>query len=664
MRPDHHEQVAHALFRESNDALFLFNPTLHRVVDVNPPGLRMTGLSRRAILGMPVWELFSGDRPDAMTQLMEAYARTGVLNSREGYSLKRASGALTPVSLHASRIHVSPEPLGLIVARDVSERSRAAEALRQSETRYRRLVESAGIIDWAIHEDGTILALNNRTTLGGGALSETCSGRNVSELTTPEDFQLLDELARCILLGEVVAPFETRFHTRDGHVVHAEVLSIDVDGVPGNRVIHGISRDLSAQLSAVQALSQIEEMERAKEAAELANRTKSIFLANISHEIRTPMTAVLGLTDLLLTDPVVQALTAERLEDLRTIRQSGHYLLDLINDLLDLTKVDVGKLRIELRPCSPTQIVAEVVASLLPRATAKRLALEIEPPSGLPAQVATDPIRLRQILINLVANAIKFTESGRIQIRFRLEPGVDAASSCLCIDVADTGIGMSEQEIARLYEPFYSSSRQPFSAGLGLALSKRLAEMLGGQLSAQSVPGIGSTFTLTIPANQPIYHEEPVAVPSRTIPKLDRPQNQVTRLDGLGILLVEDNDASRRVISLHLERFGARIVTATDGQNAIEQALAHRDGPEPVDLILMDMQMPVLDGYEATRQLRALGMTIPIIAVTAYATPEDRDECLRIGCDEHLSKPIDWPVLLSLISGLARRSTQAVQGSS
>lgn len=539
MRSDRHEQVAHALFRESNDALFLFNPAVHRVVDVNPAGQRLTGLGRKAILDLAVWELFTGNQPDALAQFTEAYARTGFFQSREGYSLRSASGAAIPVSVSASRIHVTPAPLGLIVARDISERNRAAEAL-----------------------------------------------------------------------------------------------------------------------------SQIEEMERAKEAAELASRTRSIFLANISHEIRTPMTAVLGLTDLLLTDPDMQALPPERLEDLRTIRQSGHHLLDLINDLLDLTRVDVGKLRIDFRPCSPSELVAEVVASLQGRARAKGLSVKVALATDLPPRIATDPTRLRQILLNLVANAIKFTERGEVRVLVCLEPAADLARSCLVIDVTDTGIGMTEQQIARLYEPFYSSSRQPFSAGLGLALSKRLAELLGGQLSAHGVPGQGSTFTLAIPATRPTTPAEPDDVPSRKSPERPVAPAAPVRLDGLRILLAEDNDASRRVIGLHLQRVGAQILTANDGQEAINLALAHRDGDEAIDLILMDMQMPVLDGYEATRQIRAHGVTTPIVAVTAYATPEDRDECLRIGCDDHLGKPIDWPGLLTLIARISAPRLDGIPASS
>jgi CheY-like chemotaxis protein len=389
----------------------------------------------------------------------------------------------------------------------------------------------------------------------------------------------------------------------------------------------------------------------AKEAAEAADRAKSEFLGNISHEIRTPMTAILGFTDILVEDDRVQALPAELLEHLRTIQQNGNHLLVLINDILDLTKIEKGKLHIDRIPCSPAQVVKDVAVSIRPRAEAKGLSLVVEYDPAVPTAIWTDAVRLRQILINLLSNAIKFTRDGGVRFQIQHDRGEVAGSTTRFV-VIDTGIGMTEAEMGRLFEPFYTSETRiarESGAGLGLALSRRLAEMLGGRITVQSQPGEGSVFTLTLPDGAPSPAGS--AVQGTSQHAAPRPGSAPPPcLHGGRVLLAEDNESIRRFVTLRLQQSGLEVVVATNGQEAVELALKSCDAGQPFDWILMDVQMPVLDGHEATRQLRSNGYRWPIIALTAYAIAEQREESLRFGCDDLVSKPVDWDRLIEVLT--------------
>jgi CheY-like chemotaxis protein len=299
-----------------------------------------------------------------------------------------------------------------------------------------------------------------------------------------------------------------------------------------------------------------------------------------------------------------------------------------------------------------------------PRAASQGLALGVAYRTPIPATVATDATRLRQILINLVSNAIKFTERGEVGVRV----GFDVDESALRFDVTDTGIGLSPEEQARLFEAFYqampAARRDPTGSGLGLVISKRLAEALGGRLEVHSEAARGSTFSLILPTVLPLGVALRVPAPGEPYATLEaRPiPTEAPSVRGSRILLAEDNEANRRVITLLLGRVGAELVVAANGRDAIEEAVAARDAGRPFDVILMDMQMPVLDGFEATRKLRDEGFSQPILALTAYASVEDRQECLRFGCDDHLIKPIDSSRLLESISRHVARAGGASRG--
>ncbi len=392
-----------------------------------------------------------------------------------------------------------------------------------------------------------------------------------------------------------------------------------------------------------------DELIEARIRAEGATHAKSEFLANMSHEIRTPMTAILGFAELLLTS----VRKHEDIEAAKTIQRNGEYLLAIINDILDLSKIEAGKLEIERIACSPFQVVAEAMDLMRVRADAKQLRLTCEFASPMPALIHSDPMRLRQILINLIGNAVKFTESGsvRVAVRFVSDPQPQ-----LRIAVIDTGIGMTEDQAARLFRPFTqadsSMSRRFGGTGLGLTISKRLAEMLGGTLSVFSLPRQGSTFSVTVAAGEvsgavlqrdclPIEHRvESTAKPIA-----------VDRLD-CRVLLAEDGPDNQRLISFILRKSGCEVVIAENGRAACDAISQAETEGRPFDLVLMDMQMPVLDGYAASRELRERGFRRPIVALTAHAMASDRQKCLDAGCDDYLSKPIDRGRLLTTIRRL------------
>ncbi len=379
------------------------------------------------------------------------------------------------------------------------------------------------------------------------------------------------------------------------------------------------------------------ELTRTTAAAEHANLAKTEFLANMSHEIRTPMTAILGYAELLL-DPA-QA-DAERRDSVLTIRRNGEHLLAIINDILDISKIEAGQMSVEMIPTSPTVVLEEVCSLMQVRAASKGITLCKEVSGQLPAGVRTDPTRLRQILINIVGNAIKFTEAGSVKIHVAFQ---DGPAPTLRFDITDSGIGMNPEQLGRLFRAFSqadnSMSRRFGGTGLGLSISKRLAEMLGGDIVVTSQPGKGSTFSITVTAEVLAKHDESSA--QFVIPKNKNAAATITAdaLAGARILLAEDGPDNQRLISFHLKKAGAQVEIAGNGEIAVNR-MADTSKPR-IDVVLMDMQMPVMDGYEAARCLRAAGESAPVIALTAHAMDGDRDHCLQSGCADYLTKPID-----------------------
>lgn len=386
-----------------------------------------------------------------------------------------------------------------------------------------------------------------------------------------------------------------------------------------------------------------EALRTAKAAAEAASKSKGDFLANISHEVRTPMTAIIGFADL-LSDPDLDAPT--RTQHVATLRRNASHLLTLINDLLDVSKIEAGQMQIDVTECSPWAILADAASLLRPQATAKGIGLELCCDGPIPTTIRTDPTRLRQILVNLIGNAVKFTSRGQVKITVHM---TDAESDQprLSMCVSDTGIGISADQISQLFRPFSqadaSTSRRFGGTGLGLTISRSLARLLGGDVTVTSTPGEGSTFRLDISTGMLTANtlvSEPTEAIVRPAEQADRP---TPRLRGT-VLLVEDGVDNQRLIAFVLRRAGAQVVIVCDGQEALDAVAAT---PDQFDLVLMDMQMPRIDGPTATRLLRERGFDRPIIALTANAMAEDRAKCLEAGSDAFITKPVNVPSLIA-----------------
>ncbi|MEY4579380.1 MAG: hypothetical protein RL701_4083 [Pseudomonadota bacterium] len=425
-----------------------------------------------------------------------------------------------------------------------------------------------------------------------------------------------------------------------------------------------------------------EELKRAQIQAEAANRAKSEFLANMSHEIRTPMSAIMGYIELLGGPQVSRE---QYREYTATIQRNASHLLELLNQILDLSKIEAGHLTVENAVCSPETLVREVVSLLRPRAEEKQLALALYFDGLIPATMQTDPLRFRQILLNLVSNAIKFTERGGVTVRVALERS--RATAQLEIRVEDTGIGMDAAQLSGLFKPFSqadsSITRRFGGTGLGLSIVSHLTRLLGGDIEVSSTPGVGTRFCarvatgglnavvlgpcasdapeglepVMLPAEAFVHHSLPPKAGRALVsymPAADGGGGTNAALAGLRVLLVEDGIDNQRLISLHLVRAGAQVEVLGNGKLAIER-LIDAAAP-PVDVVLMDMQMPVLDGYSATAKLRALGFKWPIVALTAHAMEGDRIKCLQAGCDDYASKPIDSRRLVELVLSHARRN--------
>ena len=410
---------------------------------------------------------------------------------------------------------------------------------------------------------------------------------------------------------------------------------------------------LEQSLSAIQR--QTQDLQEARATAESANLAKSEFLANMSHEIRTPMTAILGFADILLAN----VRDGENVKAAKTIKRNGEYLLEIVNDILDLSKIEAGKLAIESLECSPEQIMADVAQLMRVRCDAKHLELVVEYHGDIPRTIRSDPTRLRQILLNLVGNAIKFTDQGKIRLKVRLVHG--GGGTALRFDVVDRGIGLTSEQVSRLFQPFSqadtSTARKSGGTGLGLTISKRLVETLGGSIWVRSRPGAGSTFSFTI-ATGPldgvpmVSHGREVAASESVV----MPKPSQIELD-CSVLLAEDSPDNQELVAFVLRKSGARVTVVDHGDAAVEVALAALAQGTPFDVILMDMQMPVLDGYAATRELRSRGYRRPIVALTAHAMRDELERSLAAGCDAYLTKPIDSR-LAEVVARYVRRARE------
>ncbi len=524
---------------------------------------------------------------------------------------------------------------------DISDRYAAEQRLLESERRMSMALKAGNMAAWEWTPEKSIWEPMLYELLGISP-DQPASPERFFAQVHPDDRDDLQAIWNQAIEGKQEYEAEFRIVRPNGEVRWlAGVGAVIRDQQGAVLRMHGLNWDITAQHEFEQSL------EEARAQAEAANHSKSTFLANMSHEIRTPMTAILGYTDL-IGDRIDDE---ETLEHVRTIRRNGDFLLDIINDILDLSKIEAGKLDITPQRFSPVELVEDVRSIMEVRATERGIRLDVEYCGLIPAQIDSDPIRLRQILINLVGNAIKFTPAGEVTIVVRCEPPTDATGRQLQFDIVDTGIGISPQQQRRLFLPFSQGNgevnREFGGTGLGLAISKRLTELLGGQISAHSQLGQGSRFTFAIAVGQiddvdmvhPPQHSESLATPA---------QFRGIQLD-CHVLVVDDRRDIRFLSKTLLQKAGAVVSEAEDGQVALQMVEAKGHQENGFDLILLDMQMPRLDGYQTAQRLRGLGFAGPIIALTADAMQGDMTRCIESGCNDYLSKPINIRALTEMV---------------
>ncbi len=413
-----------------------------------------------------------------------------------------------------------------------------------------------------------------------------------------------------------------------------------------------------------------EDHRKAERVAEEANHCKSEFLANISHEIRTPMTAILGFADIIRE----HAEDAQSRQAAGTIQKNGQLLLSIINDILDISRIEAGKMEMHPVWLLLQELIDDIEQLLLPVAKKKGLDLKTRKSGQLPKEIFSDPMRLKQILIHILANAVKFSESGIVRFSASLSCN-QTNTPLLKFTVSDEGVGITPEKLRKIFQPFApgdsSLSRRHGGTGLGLAISKQIAQLLGGDVMAESIPEVGSTFTVTVRAapsfgkleerQRHVAHralkttaeksQEEAEASAREIGSQEgTKRKRKPSLAGKRILLIEDGIDNQRLIALLLQKEGADVLTASDGKQGVAM-FRKQKAEESIDLILMDLQMPILDGFDATRQIREIDPEIPIVALTAHAMPADREKCLQAGCSEYLAKPIDRQRLIEVIDG-------------
>jgi two-component system, sensor histidine kinase len=417
------------------------------------------------------------------------------------------------------------------------------------------------------------------------------------------------------------------------------------------RMTQEVKRQANAQVSLAQEHA-------ARLAAERSNRAKSEFLANISHELRTPMNAIIGMTDLALGEELSPTLR----EFLATARSNAQVLLELLNEILDFSRLEAGKFVLQNMPFRMRDLIADLVRTFEFRAHDKGLAMESHIDTGVPDRLMGDPLRIRQVLMNFLTNAIKFTESGKISIDIALESSSQKEVE-VKFSVADTGIGISAEDRERIFAPFTqvdaSTTRRHGGAGLGLAIAGDLIREMGGHRAIQSEVGKGSTFSFTLPLS---------CVPSRSGTNQESPRTNGTA-DGvlshassfkLNVLLAEDMAANQMLVKHALKKRGHSVEVANDGREAVEQATAGN-----FDVILMDLQMPEMDGFEATAAIRSdpRMSRVPIVALTAHAMSGDRERCLAAGMSDYLAKPLDLQQLIEVVESCGQPTSMNQAGS-
>lgn len=643
-------------------AIFMIDPE-GRITTWNSGAERITGYSNKHILGQHL-STFYTDK-DIQNQMADQEMKTArefghfegeAQRVRKDGSVFWANVVLTPLYEQDGKFAGFAK-----VTRDITQFKEAELRLRtlneelekrveartlelqRRENQLRTITNALPVLIAQLNREERFLFVNEAFCQRFGITSAEAIGKSFKELLGEDRYLPNEPHIRKVLCGDV-----TSYERESGRYGQNMILSITF--VPEfnnqNEVIGFIL--LATDITKHKEIEA--DLKNAKEAAEVANTTKSAFLANMSHEIRTPLGAILGFSEMLVNQEIS---AEERLNCIEVIKRNGRLLSNVINDILDLSKVEAGKLQIDLMSVPFSEIIKEVESLLNLEATEKGIQLTVRTEGMLPNFIQTDLLRLRQILLNIVGNAVKFTRRGFVDVAIKLITLPQGATK-LAFVVKDTGEGIPPDKFTRLFTSFtqadISTTRKFGGTGLGLVLSRKLASALGGDVVLiSSTPGIGSTFMITIdPGDLQNTHFQKFKT-HLPEPELLPTSVRLGNLKDIRVLVVDDSIDNQILIKTFLAAAGAAVATANNGIEAVEKAATNN-----FSVILMDLQMPEMDGYEATKILRQRGYTLPIVALTAHAMKEERKRCLESGFDDHLTKPIDREALLQTLGSLTK----------